>query len=429
MSTALKLLKDTELIRGGAGASASSSDGAIPVKASSLEGKTLLLYFSAHWCPPCRRFTPVLAKLYDKLKADGEHDFECIFVSLDNDEGQFDEYVSEMPWLAVPYALNDERRDLSQKYGARGIPHLVVCDTDGSIITAEGTEAVQLDEGGANFPWRPKPFSEIWPESFLKVNDDGEEVSVPSKDIRDKHLMLYFSAHWCPPCRQFTPTLSAAYTAMQKTRGDEFELVFVSSDRDQGQYDEYRREMSFPALAFSDREAKAGLAKRYEVRGIPKLVILSPVDANGERKLINDNVRPVIEAGDFDDFPFPKRNYGDLADDGPEYINDKRCLVVFHENGDDDEQDEVRAAVKGAAEALKGDEAAEDVKFYWSLSAGGIGTKVREVIKETDVGEEAVAVLLDIPDGGGFYVLEGKDATESDRLVDFVRNPGERKQL
>ena len=27
-----------------------------------LAGKTVVLYFSAHWCPPCKAFTPLLAK-------------------------------------------------------------------------------------------------------------------------------------------------------------------------------------------------------------------------------------------------------------------------------------------------------------------------------------------------------------------------------
>jgi len=426
MSEALKILKDTELVRGGSGAGSGS-----PVKASSLAGKNLLLYFSAHWCPPCRRFTPALAKLYTKLQAEGKHDLECVFVSLDNDESQFDEYLGEMPWLAVPYALNDERRDIAQKYKARGIPHLVVCDADGSIITEDGTEAVQLDEDGAKFPWRPPSFSDVWPSSFLKVNDAGEEVTVPSSEIKDKHIMLYFSAHWCPPCRRFTPILSAAYTEMRKKVGsDKFELIFVSSDRDQSQYDEYRGEMSFPALAFADREAKNGLAKRFDVQGIPKLIMLSPADDEGNRTLVNDNVRGFIESGDFSEFPFPKRNYGDLEESGGETINDERCLIVFHENGDDDEQDEAKEAVKGAAEALKGDKASEETNFYWSLQAGGVGTKVREVIKMSGVGDDALAVLLDVPDGGGFYVMEGgKDATEADHLVEFVRNPGTRKQM
>lgn len=41
-------------------------------------------------------------------------------------------------------------------------------------------------------------------------------------------LALYFSAHWCPPCRQFTPVLREAFrnSGTQKTG-----VVFVSSDR------------------------------------------------------------------------------------------------------------------------------------------------------------------------------------------------------
>jgi hypothetical protein len=30
------------------------------------------LYFSAHWCGPCRGFTPVFAEMYTQLKANGK---------------------------------------------------------------------------------------------------------------------------------------------------------------------------------------------------------------------------------------------------------------------------------------------------------------------------------------------------------------------
>ena len=31
------------------------------------EKKVLAFYFSAHWCPPCRLFTPVLAEFYSVM--------------------------------------------------------------------------------------------------------------------------------------------------------------------------------------------------------------------------------------------------------------------------------------------------------------------------------------------------------------------------
>ena len=68
------------------------------------EGYVLGLYFSAHWCPPCRAFTPKLADWYNKLKG-GEigEKFEIVFLSSDRDEGSFKEYFDEMPWHAVSY--------------------------------------------------------------------------------------------------------------------------------------------------------------------------------------------------------------------------------------------------------------------------------------------------------------------------------------
>ena len=33
--------------------------------------KYVAVYFSAHWCPPCKSFTPQLARVYNKINAHG----------------------------------------------------------------------------------------------------------------------------------------------------------------------------------------------------------------------------------------------------------------------------------------------------------------------------------------------------------------------
>lgn len=108
-----------------------------------LNGKTCVgLYFSAHWCPPCRGFTPVLAQLYSKLKENNQS-IEIIFISSDRDDSSFQEYFNEMPWHALPFAERDLKGKLGEKYGVRGIPTLIVLDKDGNIKDAEARGTAQ----------------------------------------------------------------------------------------------------------------------------------------------------------------------------------------------------------------------------------------------------------------------------------------------
>jgi nucleoredoxin len=112
-----------------------------------LNGKVLGFYFSAHWCPPCRNFTPMLKEFYNKLKTMGV-EFEIIFVSSDKTEQEFNGYYSEMPWLALPFG--DSRiQTLKSMYEIQGIPTLIfVNPTTGEILSLEGTEIVY--EGNEN---------------------------------------------------------------------------------------------------------------------------------------------------------------------------------------------------------------------------------------------------------------------------------------
>merc|ERR1711904_142094 len=130
------------------------------VKYASLSGKTIGVYFSAHWCPPCRGFTPELIKTYNKLKEQGK-EFEIIFASSDRDEAAFKEYFGEMPWLALPYAERDAKEKLSKVFGVKGIPSFHIIEHDGTVINNSGRSAVGGDPEGAEFPWHPKPVNDL----------------------------------------------------------------------------------------------------------------------------------------------------------------------------------------------------------------------------------------------------------------------------
>jgi ankyrin repeat protein/thiol-disulfide isomerase/thioredoxin len=141
----------------------SKSGKSFKVGKGAIEGKTIGIYFSAHWCPPCRAFTPKLAETYKKLKEQGK-DFEIVFASADHDESSFDEYYAEMPWLALPFKSRGEGW-LSQKYRLAGIPSLVLLNPDGTVITTDGYSELSADKEGKKFPW-------IQPAGLLSLKFD-----------------------------------------------------------------------------------------------------------------------------------------------------------------------------------------------------------------------------------------------------------------
>ncbi len=55
------------------------------------------------------------------------------------------------------------------------------------------------------------------------------------------------------PCRAFTPQLAEQYNNL---KDKPFEIVFISSDRDEQAFHEYHGSMPWLAVPFSDRDAK-----------------------------------------------------------------------------------------------------------------------------------------------------------------------------
>jgi len=127
-------------------------DGAKVPAEQALAGKTIVcFYFSAHWCPPCRQFTPILKDFYEEVSEEG---VEVVFVSSDRSEEEMKSYLKEHGnWSAVEHNSN-LASTLKTKFGISGIPALIVCRNDGTVITKSGRQDVQTAGPQALQRWK-----------------------------------------------------------------------------------------------------------------------------------------------------------------------------------------------------------------------------------------------------------------------------------
>jgi thiol-disulfide isomerase/thioredoxin len=109
----------------------------------------------------------------------------------------------------------------------------------------------------------------------LQVLRDGKLVPFDPGDRREPEFyLIYFGAHWCGPCRRFSPDLLKAYQQMKAAAPERFEVIFVSDDRDAAEQLTYVRELPMPWPVLRHGAAISAL-DRWRARGIPCLVVLT----------------------------------------------------------------------------------------------------------------------------------------------------------
>lgn len=152
------------------------------MKIESLKGKKLGIYFSASWCGPCRKFTPVLVEAYNELVSKG--DFEVVFASADEDEESFKAYFSKMPWLAIPFSDSETRSRLDELFHVRGIPHLVLLEETGKVATEDGTDIIR-EYGVEAYPFTSARIQELTDrEEEARRNQSLRSLLIsPSRDF------------------------------------------------------------------------------------------------------------------------------------------------------------------------------------------------------------------------------------------------------
>ena len=146
---------------------------------------------------------------------------------------------------------------------------MVCCFAAASVCAEEAASGTQK-------PWYEETFAKL-------TNAAGEEV--PVSKLKDKIVGVYFSASWCGPCRGFTPQLVKFYN--QGAGKENFEIVFVSSDKTSDDMKNYMKKDAMPWTAIPFGDASAGALKRkLGIRGIPTLVIYG-----SDGKIISKNGR------------------------------------------------------------------------------------------------------------------------------------------
>ncbi len=126
--------------------------------------------------------------------------------------------------------------------------------------------------------------ADLFPQGLV----DAKKQTVSTDSLKDKFVGIYFSAQWCPPCRNFTPKL----VSFRNANKDNFEVVFVSSDREESAKYKYMEDydMAWPSMQWRSPAAEA-LKEKFEVSGIPSLIIISPsgrvITKNGRQDVEN----------------------------------------------------------------------------------------------------------------------------------------------
>ena len=133
-----------------------SQHGKAEVATSTLaDAPVVALYFSAHWCPPCKMFTGKLRQFYNAVNAESKR-LEIVWISGDEDEEEYDDYFEEMPWIAMPFEGpngEEDRENVSEHFDIASIPQLLVLNKDLTVKTAAGKADVETKGVDAIQAW------------------------------------------------------------------------------------------------------------------------------------------------------------------------------------------------------------------------------------------------------------------------------------
>ncbi|XP_054857923.1 nucleoredoxin [Eublepharis macularius] len=338
---------------------------------------------------------------------------ELVFISAEQDQPRWQEATRAMPWLALPFADKRRKLKLWNKFRVSNIPSLIFIDAiTGKVVCQNGLLVIRDDPEGLEFPWGPRPFQEVVAGPL--VQNKGQ--SLDSSTLEGSYVGVYFSAHWCPPCRSLTRVLVESYRKI-KDGGQKFEIVFVSADRSEDSFKQYFSEMPWLAVPYADEARRSRLNRLYGIQGIPTLIILDPkgevITRQGRVEVLNDL--------DCREFPWHPKPVLELTEANAVHLNEGPCLVLFVDSDDDGESEAAKQLIQPIAEKIIAKYRAKDEEAPLLFFVAGEDNMTDSLRDYTNLPEAAPLLTILDMSARAKYVMDVEEITP-DIVETFVND-------
>jgi len=160
---------------------------------------------------------------------------------------------------------------------------LVRIAADAGNIEDERAYYARLKEGFTDLPGMKWTLLELDPDKKIKMGNPVPSFSlsllngkkITEKDLMGRWTLIDFWATWCSPCVGEMPNLDAAF---KKYHERDFDILSLSLDQSEEEIEKFREgEWKMPwNHAFLEKGFESVMAGDFEVRGIPKPILVSP---------------------------------------------------------------------------------------------------------------------------------------------------------
>ncbi|MFC3416854.1 peroxiredoxin family protein [Algoriphagus hitonicola] len=187
-----------------------------------------------------------------------QHSIDAMMVNLVNDEQKLNEITNYLFDLLERHSLFQASEYLALK---------VLNETSSTIDSdlAKKLESYRAMKKGNTAP--DIIFEGDYYAPGYEPNNSPNKLS----DLKSKYTVVVFGASWCPQCTEELPEIAKQYP---KWKANDVEVVLVSLDEDQTQFDIFAK--TFPFISFCDYQKWNSTAvKDYYVFGTPTMFLLN----------------------------------------------------------------------------------------------------------------------------------------------------------